>query len=514
MKRLATVTVLLAVAAAAMLAMGAGSDGGDYKVRAIFDNAGFIITGEDVKVAGVKVGRVESLDVTRDFKAVVVLAIDDPGYQDFRSDASCQIRPQSLIGEKFVECTPTQKRAVDAAAPPPLKQIEKGKGEGQYLLPVGNTSKAVDLDLINNIMRLPYRQRLSLIVAELGTGVAGRGSELKQVIRRADPALKEVDKVLALLASQNKVLSDLARDSDTALAPLARERGHVSSFIEESSEVAQATAERSSDLEADIERLPPFLRELKPTMRRIGGLSDEMTPVLSDLGDVAPDVNRMIQRSRPVLEGRHPRARVARRGRRDRHPGDARRPPDRQGPAPLRQGLQAGGQDRPAGARVLREGPRHPAPARLRLLPGGRDQRLRQLRPLPAGAPDPQHLLALLHARRRRLRGQVRRERRAVVGRQRERRLRGQRGPDPPAHLRRARRQGPRHRRPGAHTAPQQGDQEQARHAQPGYGGSTGGRRGARWGLRATRPTPATSGWCEAEATGPLLDYLFGKDSG
>ena len=57
MKRLATVTFLLAVAAAAMLTIGAGDDGGAYKVRAIFDNAGFIITGEDVKVAGVKVGR-------------------------------------------------------------------------------------------------------------------------------------------------------------------------------------------------------------------------------------------------------------------------------------------------------------------------------------------------------------------------------------------------------------------------------------------------------------------------
>ena len=295
MKRVATVTFLLAVAAAAMLTMGAGSEGGSYKVRAIFDNAGFIITGEDVKVAGVKVGKVESLDVTRDFKAVVVLSIDDPGYQDFRSDASCQIRPQSLIGEKFVECTPTQKRAVDAPAPPPLKKIDRGKGEGQYLLPVGNTTKSVDLDLINNVMRLPYRQRLSLIVAELGTGVAGRGSELNKVIRRADPALKEVDKVLALLASQNKVLSDLARDSDTALAPLARERSHVSNFIAESSEVAQATAERGDDLEADIERLPTFLRELRPTMVRIGALSDEMTPVLSDLGDVAPDLNQMVR---------------------------------------------------------------------------------------------------------------------------------------------------------------------------------------------------------------------------
>ena len=110
--------------------MGAGSDGGSYKVRAIFDNAGFIITGEDVKVAGVKVGKVESLDVTRDFKAAVVLAIDDPGYQDFRSDASCQIRPQSLIGEKFVECTPTQQRAVDAARAAAAEEDRRGQGRG------------------------------------------------------------------------------------------------------------------------------------------------------------------------------------------------------------------------------------------------------------------------------------------------------------------------------------------------------------------------------------------------
>ena len=34
-------------------------------------------------------------------------------------------------------------------------------------------------------------------------------------------------------------------------------------------------------------------------MRRIGALSDEMTPVLSDLGDVAPDINRMMQELGP-----------------------------------------------------------------------------------------------------------------------------------------------------------------------------------------------------------------------
>ena len=293
MKRVATVLLLLSVAAAVMVTTGAG-EGGSYKVRAIFDNAGFVIPGEDVKVAGVKVGKIDSMDITRDFKAVVVLDIQDPAYQDFRTDARCQVRPQSLIGEKFVECTPTQKRAVDVEAPPALRKIDRGEGEGQYLLPVENTQKSVDLDLINNVMRLPYRERFSLILNELGTGLAGRGKEINQVVRRADPALREIDEVLKILASQNKVLSDLARDSDTALAPLARERRHISSFIEHSSSVAQATAERGDDLEADIERLPRFLQELKPTMRRLGGLSDEATPVFADLGDAAPDINRMI----------------------------------------------------------------------------------------------------------------------------------------------------------------------------------------------------------------------------
>src|SRR3954447_4123098 len=111
MRRIALVTLLLAgVTVLAVVGTGAsdGDDGGDYKVRAIFDNAGFVIPGEDVKVAGVKVGTFDAVDVTDDFKAAVVLDISDAGYQDFRQDASCIVRPQSLIGERFVECELTQ----------------------------------------------------------------------------------------------------------------------------------------------------------------------------------------------------------------------------------------------------------------------------------------------------------------------------------------------------------------------------------------------------------------------
>jgi len=294
MRTAVPVAAVLIVAAVVALFLVTREEDEAYRVRAIFDNAGFIIPGEDVKVAGVKVGSVEDVEVTPEFKAAVVLAIDDEGYQDFRADASCIVRPQSLIGEKYIECEPTQKRGVGAEPPGELRLIEDGPGEGQRLLPVENTERSVDLDLINGIMREPYRERLSIIVNELGIGLAGRGEDLDDVIRRANPALREVDEVLRLLAKQNDQLERLAVDGDTILQPLARERRHVSSAIGNMSAVAEATAERRADLEANIERLPRFLRELRPTMTRLGALSDEMTPVLSDLGDVAPDINRFL----------------------------------------------------------------------------------------------------------------------------------------------------------------------------------------------------------------------------
>ena len=303
MKRvLAIAGVLVAASALMLFATGASDGGGGYRVRAIFMSAFSVIPGEDVKIAGVKVGKIESLDVTPDHKAAVVLRIDRPGFDDFRADAECTIRPQSLIGERFVECTPTQPRPENAQPAPKLRKIEKGPGKGQYLLPVSQTSKPVDLDLVNNTLRLPYRERLTVILNELGTGLAGRGGDLRQAIINANPALKQTNEVLAILADQNRVLANLARDGDTILAPLARNRAQVADFVTKANITSQATAERSVALEQSIAKLPAFLRELTPTMQRLGGLADQMTPVLTDLGAEAPSINRFIEELGPFSQ--------------------------------------------------------------------------------------------------------------------------------------------------------------------------------------------------------------------
>src|SRR3954453_1139306 len=273
MRVIGIVAVIAVVAVLGVVVFAARESDQPYRVRAIFDNAGFVIPGEDVKIAGVKVGKIESIDVTDDFKAAVVLEVTEPGYTSWKRDASCIVRPQNLIGKRFVECKPTQVRSATAPVPGELAEIKDGPGKGQRLLPVENTAQTVDIDLIGNTMREPERARLSLILNELGTGLAGRGKDLNEVIRRADPALAETDKVLAILARQNTQLEQLAVNSDTVLAPLARDRASVAGAIRNSSSVARATAEKRVALGESIQTLPKFLDELQPTMERLGSLS-------------------------------------------------------------------------------------------------------------------------------------------------------------------------------------------------------------------------------------------------
>ena len=308
--RLVVITAILVALGIGIVAIAVDppkSTDNSYKVRAVFDSAFSVIKGEDVRVAGVTVGSIDSLDITPDNKAVVVLKITKSGFGDFRRDATCEIRPQSLIGERFVDCLPTQPRAPGQPAPAALRVVPKGQpGAGQHLLPITNTGKQVDIDLLNNIMRLPYRERFSILLNEFGTALAGNGAELNRAIKRSNPALLQTDRVLKILADQNRTLADLARDSDTDLAPLARRRQQVADFIVKANNTAQATAERRDALEAQFRLFPVFLRQLQPTLQRLGSFSDQATPVVTDLRSEAPALSRFAKALGPFSEASIP----------------------------------------------------------------------------------------------------------------------------------------------------------------------------------------------------------------
>src|SRR4051812_43370464 len=128
-------TACLAVAGLAAALSACGGDR-SYRVDAIFDNVAFLTRGQEVRIAGATVGTVESLALTPDHKARVELSVDRR-FAPFRADADCTIQPQSLIGERFVECTP----GTPAAGELPRRG-------GAATLPVGRTHAPIDLDLV------------------------------------------------------------------------------------------------------------------------------------------------------------------------------------------------------------------------------------------------------------------------------------------------------------------------------------------------------------------------------
>src|SRR6187401_245041 len=97
--------VLATGAASAVATLGAGCSEPSYRVDAIFDSTANLIPGQDVKIAGARVGRVSDIHLTDERKARVEMDVEQ-GFAPFRADAECTIRPQSLIGEKFIECHP------------------------------------------------------------------------------------------------------------------------------------------------------------------------------------------------------------------------------------------------------------------------------------------------------------------------------------------------------------------------------------------------------------------------
>ena len=239
-----------------------------------------MVEGEQVRVAGANVGdgRVgRGHDAGRDVgletasrstkpgKAIIVMEITDPGFQDFRSDATCQIRPQSLIGEKFVDCRPTLPRAPGTPPPPPLKKIPDGEaGAGQYLLPLGNNGTSVDPDLINDIQTLPYAQRFRLILNELGAGLAGRGEDLEESGQARQPgAARRRQGASASSPTSATSWRSWPATPTQILGPLARERAQRRRLLHQRRRRRPGelgTRRRAGRVAAEVPRLPARVR--------------------------------------------------------------------------------------------------------------------------------------------------------------------------------------------------------------------------------------------------------------
>jgi virulence factor Mce-like protein len=288
MRAIFTTILVLAIAGAVAFYVltREGPKNPQYTVE--LDNAFGLTEGADLKVAGVRAGTIKKFRLDRKtHRALVDFEITEPGFGSLRKDVFCESRPQSLIGEYYIDCKPG-------------KSPEKLRDGAT--IPVEQTASTIPLDLVNNVLRKPYRERLAIILDELGVGVAGRADDINEVVRRASPALRETDRVLAKLAAQNQTLKQLIADADTVITDLAGNKRDVGRFVVETNQTARVSAERRADIQAGLQRLPTFLRELRPTMAALGEAADTNTPVLRNLNQSADQLATLLENLEPFSE--------------------------------------------------------------------------------------------------------------------------------------------------------------------------------------------------------------------
>ena len=227
-------------------------------------------------------------------RALATIVVTKPDFAGFRKDVFCEVKPQSLIGEYYLDCDPG---TPDEPAP--------------TTIPVEQTAGTIPPDLVLDILRRPARERFGLILSELGMGLAARGEDLQTTIRRGVPALRETDKVLEILADNRRTLQQLTRDADRVLAGLAAQppRRRALRHARPATRPT-ASAQRADELRRDgrqAARLPARAAPdaARPRHRRARSRRRRC----ADLRRAAPDLTTLLRRLGPFAESARPAVR-------------------------------------------------------------------------------------------------------------------------------------------------------------------------------------------------------------
>jgi virulence factor Mce-like protein len=297
-KRLALIASLCALAIVALIAgpwTSSGQAGDSVRVDALFHTAAGLVAGEDVKIAGVRSGTVQSVELTDSRLALIEMNVASP-FAPFHSDARCQIRSQSLIGERFIQCDPGTTASGPLAA----------GGSGVPTVPADQDTAPIDLDLVFDAFRAPYRDRLALILNELGAGLSGRGEDLNSIIRSANPNLAAARRVLTVLNGQRRDLTRGIDQTDRVLAAVAAHPRSIDRFVGKLADVSERFGGHQDALEQSVARLPALLGQAEPALRQLDALSVQALPVVRNLHRSARPTTELATQLGPLARSTAP----------------------------------------------------------------------------------------------------------------------------------------------------------------------------------------------------------------
>jgi ABC-type transporter Mla subunit MlaD len=297
MRRLAAILLgLLLIAGVASAVASSGSSGSSTeRFDVIFDDARGLVAGQLVKVAGARAGEIVGVHLTLGYKARIEATVQSK-FMPFHRDARCTIRPEGLIAENYLECDP------GTVGSPSLQ----GKDGHPPTVPVTHTTEPVSLIDLFNTFNLPTRQRLTLLLNELGIATAARGQDLNQILLRANPTLALARRTIDILLRQQSQLKSLIDSTATIAAQGAGHTAVLKTFLDRASALSALTAEHHSALAQGIRRLPGLLSAARPALAQLDTVAKDGTPLLHQLQAAAPVLGQVSRDLKPFVAAANP----------------------------------------------------------------------------------------------------------------------------------------------------------------------------------------------------------------
>ena len=269
-----------------------------YRLAAQVNNAETLVPGNEVRIGGVRVGLVESIEPVAHDDGSVSAKLDlklDADVEPLPVDSKISVRNRSSLGLKYLEIRKgTSDEGFAAGATMPLAAEEP--------LPV-------DIDQLLNTFDEPTRDAIQNNLLEFGNTLAGRGPDLNAAIGDLDPLLELLIPVARNLASPQTALARFfqALEATAAeVAPVAETQADM--FVALDTTFGALAEVARPFIQETISKSPPALDtalatlpDLRPFLRHSTALFADLRPAVNTLAANAPTIAAALEAGTPVL---------------------------------------------------------------------------------------------------------------------------------------------------------------------------------------------------------------------
>ncbi len=252
-----------------------------YRVTVPFTEATQLAVQSDVRISGVSVGKVESINLSDTGNYADAEIQIDPQYAPIPSNTKAILRQKTLLGETYVELTPGD--------PSQGTLPEDGS------LPAAQVAKSVQLDEIFRTFDPATRTAFQNWMQDAAVALRGRGVDLNAALGNLAPFASSADDLMQVLDSQRVAVHDLIRQGGETFSAISERPDQLRGLIQNTDRVFGTIASRDEQLKQTFQVLPTFLDESKATLERLQKFANDTNPLITQLRPSARQLSGTLQ---------------------------------------------------------------------------------------------------------------------------------------------------------------------------------------------------------------------------